>query len=93
MQKVAKLFLNGRSQAVRLPAEFRFEGTQVWIRKDAKTGDVILSARPNTWEDWFQERDAVPAKEREEFADFLLNVRDKTPLQSGERDPFQDWQE
>jgi len=29
----AKLFMNGRSQAVRLPKEFRFEGTEVSIRK------------------------------------------------------------
>jgi antitoxin VapB len=92
MRKVAKLFLNGKSQAVRLPREFRFEGTQVWIRKDARTGDVILSARPNSWKDWFQELDEIPAKEREEFADFLLALRDE-PLQPGERDPFRDWQE
>lgn len=40
----AKLFMNGGSQAVRLPAEFRFEGTEVDIRRDQKTGDVVLSA-------------------------------------------------
>jgi len=40
--KTAKLFKNGRSQAVRLPKEFRFEGTEVVIRKDAATGNVIL---------------------------------------------------
>lgn len=32
-EKRAKLFMNGRSQAVRLPKEFRFEGTEVRIRK------------------------------------------------------------
>ncbi|HEY0307906.1 MAG TPA: type II toxin-antitoxin system VapB family antitoxin [Acidobacteriaceae bacterium] len=32
----AKLFKNGRSQAVRLPMEFRFEGTEVRIRKIGK---------------------------------------------------------
>ena len=46
MQRTGKLFQNGRSQAVRLPAEFRFEGTQVFIRRDQATGDVILSRRP-----------------------------------------------
>ena len=30
---VAKLFMNGRSQAVRLPREFRFEGTEVRVRR------------------------------------------------------------
>src|SRR6476620_3667007 len=39
--KKASLFMNGRSQAVRLPKEFRFEGTHVWARKDGIR--VILS--------------------------------------------------
>lgn len=44
--KTAKQFVNGGSQAVRLPAEFRFDGSdEVFIRRDAVTGDVILSAR------------------------------------------------
>ena len=43
MPRAAKLFRNGRSQAVRLPHDFRFEGTEVYIRQDPTTGDVILS--------------------------------------------------
>jgi antitoxin VapB len=40
----AKLFAHGRSQAVRLPKEFRFEGTEVYVRR---VGDeVVLSSRP-----------------------------------------------
>ena len=46
MPRTAKLFRNGRSQAVRLPAEFRFEGTEVYVRRDPKTGDVVLSRKP-----------------------------------------------
>jgi antitoxin VapB len=46
MGATAKLFMNGRSQAVRLPAEFRFDGTEVDIRRDPETGDVILSQKP-----------------------------------------------
>jgi len=34
MEKRAKLFPNGHSQAVRLPKEFRFEGTEVKIRRE-----------------------------------------------------------
>ena len=49
MGQTAKLFKNGRSQAVRLPAAFRFEGKEVFIRKDAATGDIILSQRPRDW--------------------------------------------
>ncbi len=42
--KTAKLFRNGRSQAVRLPKEFRFEGTnEVAIRRDEASGEVTLS--------------------------------------------------
>ncbi|HXN47716.1 MAG TPA: type II toxin-antitoxin system VapB family antitoxin [Bryobacteraceae bacterium] len=54
MPRTAKLFRNGRSQAVRLPAEFRFESSEVFIRKDPATGDVILSRRPESWEGFFQ---------------------------------------
>ena len=46
MPKTAKLFRNGRSQAVRLPSEFRFEGTEVFVRRDPATGDVILLKIP-----------------------------------------------
>jgi antitoxin VapB len=49
--QTAKLFNNGRSQAVRLPAEFRFEGTEVYIRKEGE--QVILSPRPTSWDDFF----------------------------------------
>ena len=51
MTRTAKLFTTGRSQAVRLPKEFRFDGDEVYIRRE---GDqVILSARPESWEDFF----------------------------------------
>lgn len=49
--QTAKLFMNGRSQAVRLPAEYRFEGKEVYITKE---GDkVILSPKPTSWDDFF----------------------------------------
>ncbi len=53
MSQVAKLFANGRSQAVRLPAAFRFDAKEVFIRQDAETGDVILSRRPADWDGFF----------------------------------------
>ena len=49
----AKLFTTGGSQAVRLPAEFRFEGSQVDIRRDPVTGEVVLSKPMRTWDDYF----------------------------------------
>jgi antitoxin VapB len=45
--RTAKLFTNGRSQAVRLPREFRFSGNEVAIRRDEATGDVLLSSITN----------------------------------------------
>jgi antitoxin VapB len=53
MSHIAKLFWNGRSQAVRLPAEFRFPGDEVHVRRDPITGDVILSSRADDWSSFF----------------------------------------
>ena len=54
--RVAKLFKNGASQAVRLPAEFRFEGEEVYVTRDDATGDVVLSNRPGAkaWNEFFE---------------------------------------
>jgi antitoxin VapB len=49
----AKLFNIGRNQAVRLPAEFRFDTEEVDVRRDAATGDVVLSKPRVTWDDYF----------------------------------------
>jgi antitoxin VapB len=71
--KTAKLFKNGRSQAVRLPKEFRFEGREVAIRRDPATGEVIL-AQPRvepsiSFDEWFALYDAIPDDApEEEFA-------------------------
>lgn len=46
--QTAKLFKNGKSQAVRLPKEFRFNGTQVFIKKVGNT--VILIPENATWQ-------------------------------------------
>jgi antitoxin VapB len=48
METTAKLFKNGRSQAVRLPKEFRFKGTEIKIRKEGSR--VILE--PLDTSDW-----------------------------------------
>jgi antitoxin VapB len=46
--RTARVFNNGNSQAVRLPKQFRLDTDQVFIRKDAATGDIVLSTRPAT---------------------------------------------
>jgi len=46
--KMAKLFVNGRSQAVRLPKEYQFEGSEVFVQKVGNA--VILVPREKAWE-------------------------------------------
>ena len=48
MAQLAKMFTNGRSQAVRLPAEFRFKSKEVYIRRNEDTGEVVLSDKEET---------------------------------------------
>jgi antitoxin VapB len=42
----AKVFMTGRSQAVRIPAQYRFKSDEVYIRHDPQTGEITLSERP-----------------------------------------------
>ncbi|WP_274630204.1 antitoxin [Arvimicrobium flavum] len=69
MTATAKLFKNGRSQAVRLPAEFRFEGTEVNIRRDPVSGDVILSQKVEPTGSWHAFLAAVDALEPGDIPD------------------------
>jgi antitoxin VapB len=83
--RTAKLFTRGRSQAVRLPMEFRFEGSEVFIRRDPKTGDVILSRKPDSWDGLFElYGKGVPG-------DFMGPADRNQPPQ--DRDPFEGWKE
>jgi antitoxin VapB len=59
MHKTAKLFKNGRSQAVRLPSSLRFSSSEVYIRQDPETGDVILSRKPESWDALFALADSA----------------------------------
>ena len=65
--KTAKLFTHGGSQAVRLPKEFRFDGSEVRIRKE---GDkVILEPVKTDWDAVWREIDALAEAAGEEFPD------------------------
>jgi antitoxin VapB len=59
----AKVFMSGRSQAVRIPARFRFAADEVYIRRDPKNGDVILSQSPVSLADIFAALDEVGIQE------------------------------
>ena len=70
----ARLFQTGRSQAVRLPSEYRFEGSEVYVRRDPESGDVILSRRPESWNDFFELMKTVDVPD-----DFLAHRDDALP--------------
>jgi antitoxin VapB len=74
VQRTAKIFMNNRSQAVRLPKEFQFEAQEVFIRREGD--EVILSARPKDWsaylasgpvasDDFMQDVEDLPVQERD----------------------------
>jgi antitoxin VapB len=74
MRRTAKIFMNNRSQAVRLPKEFQFNTSEVFIRRQGN--DVILSARPMDWSaylasgpvastEFMEGVDDLPVQERE----------------------------
>jgi antitoxin VapB len=68
----AKVFYSGRSQAVRIPAEFRFTTDEVYMRRDQQSGSLILSECPeDSWSDVFQALDAAG------FPDDFMENRDQ----------------
>ena len=84
MKHIAKIFTNGRSQAVRLPKEFRFQGSEVFIEKQLQTGNLIISAKPS---DWSGLRSALEIlKPQKDF----LTKKDRQQT-STKRDPFKGW--
>lgn len=86
MNQTAQLFMNGRSQAVRLPAAYRFSAKQVYIRQDVESGDVILSRKPSTWDTFL-----LALKNTHVPTDFLDKKEREQPSQ--DQDPFEGWRE
>ena len=71
----ARVFMSGRSQHVTIPREFRFRSAEVSIRRDPRTGDLILSEGPGAWSDVFAALDAARVPD-----DFLSETeRDRRP--------------
>jgi antitoxin VapB len=55
MSRLAKLFVNGRSQAVRLPREFRFPGSRVRVTRQGR--GVLLEPVVSDLAEWFAQLD------------------------------------
>ena len=73
--QTAKIFQNGRSQAVRLPKAFRLSGKEVKISKQGNK--IILEPIEDSWEQWFAAID--------QFSDdYMENGREQAEIQ--ERD-------
>jgi len=51
--------MSGRSQAVRIPAEYRFSTSEVYIRRNPNNGDLILSQAPGSLAEIFAALDEV----------------------------------
>jgi antitoxin VapB len=67
MRRKAKIFMNNRSQAVRLPKEFQFKTEHVFIRKEGS--DVVLSPCPSDWTSYLAEAPVASAAFMEELED------------------------
>jgi antitoxin VapB len=74
----ARVFMSGRSQAVRIPAQYRFTADEVYIRRDPQTGDLILSQAPGGWEEIYAALDQAG------FPDDFLADREQDPPQQRE---------
>jgi antitoxin VapB len=74
----ARVFMSGRSQHVTIPAEYRFRSSEVLIRRDPRTGEIILSEGPGSWADVFAALDEARVPD-----DFLAEAeRDRRPPDS-----------
>jgi antitoxin VapB len=49
--ETAKIFINGRSQAVRLPKAYRFEGNEVYVKKTSE-GVLLIPKDRSIWDTW-----------------------------------------
>jgi antitoxin VapB len=70
-ERIARLFMNNRSQAVRLPKEFEFSVSEVYVHREGES--IVLSPRPSSWHAYLAEGPVAPN-------DFMEGVED-LPLQ------------
>lgn len=75
MQRKAKIFMNNRSQAVRLPKDFQFDVQEVYIRKEGS--DVVLSPRPLEWSTYLASGPVASSCYMEAIEDLPVQERDE----------------
>ena len=80
-RRIARVFMTGRSQAVRLPKEFRFDTDRVIIRREGR--HVVLSPMFKDWDDYFKNSTPLP----DDFEAIMAEMR-KEELPLEKREPF-----
>jgi antitoxin VapB len=75
--KTAKVFQTGRSQAIRLPKEFRVEADEVYLKKTPE-GFLVITRDP--WELFYEAVEQLPD-------DFMAGVRKQPPLEQRNWNP------
>lgn len=73
----AKIFMNGRSQAVRLPKKFRFKGSEVYIKK-TEEGVLLIPKNNSIWDVW--EKNLI------KYNDRFIDDRNQPDFQQGRSD-------
>lgn len=63
MAQTTQLFTVNGDQALNLPRGLEFDGREVFIRRDATTGDVVLSRRPADWQGFLEAVDTLDVPE------------------------------
>jgi antitoxin VapB len=74
MRRTAKIFMSNRSQAVRLPKDFQFSTSEVFIRREGDS--VILSPRPMDWEPYLSTGPVASDDFMEGVEDLPMQERD-----------------
>jgi antitoxin VapB len=74
MHRTAKVFMNNRSQAIRLPKEFQVKATEVFIRRSGE--ELILSPRPADWSAYLEDGPAASPGFMENVEDLPVQERD-----------------
>ncbi len=80
-RRIARVFMSGRSQAVRLPKEFRFDTDRVAIRREGH--HVVLSPLFKDWDDYFENSTPLP-----DDVEAIMEEMRKEELPLEEREPF-----
>jgi len=72
--RTARLFRNGKNQAVRLPREFEIQAREVIIRKQGAS--LILTPKPETWQDYFASAQSLDDDFPDDISELPFDLRE-----------------